>query len=412
MNLFTYSKIRIYLSSLIVISGASLILGGLAQLGGYRFYPELKFLHRPSLSFSDIQGFFKDLAVRRGGAYAFDALRQANLPPNTDIHLLGHAIGDVLYKQKGMEGINDCTQDFRNACSHSIVVGLFIDRGLNALEDITNVCRNAPGGTGAYAMCFHGLGHGILAYTGYDMERAVELCQKTGSEELNYVESAECIGGITMEMVSGVHDKTAWEKQKGKYFKATDPLYPCSASFIPMIGKANCLTYLTPYLWQVAGADLGSPKAEDFKKAFTYCSRLTGVYEQFQDICYGSFGKEFVTLAKSRDIRRVDEMTEAELKTVYDWCTLAEVKLGVASCLRQAINSLYWGGENKPYGAIKLCSVIDDAGLKDGCYKHVIGSFKYYNLTHPSRLYGLCRLLPESYKNECLRKDFMPIQKS
>ena len=117
-------------------------------------------------------------------------LKRASVPSGTDMHLLGHVVGDILYAQEGLKGIKTCTHDFRNACSHTIVVGLFSEQGEVALPKIAETCYQAPGGSGAYTMCFHGLGHGVLAYTGYDLTKAAQLCQKTGTTGYNYRESA------------------------------------------------------------------------------------------------------------------------------------------------------------------------------------------------------------------------------
>src|SRR3989338_10209532 len=136
--------------------------------------------------------------------------KAAPLGPNIDLHLLGHAVGDELYKQEGLNGITICDNDFRNACSHSIVIGLFYDKGDGALSEISEACRKAPGGSGAYTMCFHGLGHGILAATGYDMGKTAEYCKKTDTTTCKR-ESTECIGGSVMEIIGGgFHDREIW----------------------------------------------------------------------------------------------------------------------------------------------------------------------------------------------------------
>lgn len=369
---------------------------------GFKKYSELNQIQGKNLSFSELSKFFKELAIKKGAEHAFGVLNVAQLPPNTDLHLLGHAVGDILYKQQGLDGIKICTQDFRNSCSHSIVVGLFIDKGVEALEDISKVCREAPGGTGAYGMCFHGLGHGILAYTGYNMEKAVDLCKKTGTQALNYVETAECVGGITMEMVAGVHDKKAWELQKDNYLKNSDPLFPCNQPFIPAVAKPNCFIYLTPHLWEAAGGNIDDPKEKDFTKAFTFCSKLTGVNEVYQDVCYGGFGKEFVGLSMARDIRKISDMGDKQLRQVYEWCLLAKETKAIRSCLFMAINSIYWGGENKPTTVVNFCKVMNEPTFKNSCYEHSIGAFKFYNARTPSKLNGMCSILPENYKSRCL----------
>ncbi len=363
-------------------------------------YPELDYLKNNNLSFVDLTNYFKKVAVDKGAAYAFDVLRVATFPPNTDIHLLAHSVGDILYKQRGVDGIKICTQEFRNACSHSIVIGVLINKGIGALSEIANACKSAPGGSGAYGMCFHGLGHGILAYAGYDMRESVKLCQKLGTNEHHQIETMECVGGVMMEMVGGVHDKTAWEKQKNNYLKKEDPLFPCNQDFIPSIAKVNCYNYITPHLWEVAGANISHPTDSDLANSFAFCSKLTGSEAVYKDACYGGFGKEFIALAQSRDIRKISEMTQDQLKKVYDWCSLAGNIDGVVSCVSQAVNSLYWGGENKPDVAVAFCGVIKDDIVHDSCMNQLIGNFKYYNSNH-QKVLKLCSLLPETYKQKC-----------
>src|SRR3989344_6471857 len=86
-------------------------------------YAEARAIGDGARDFKELSDRFAQLARERGGVYAFEVLKQADLPPNTDLHLLGHIVGDELYKQEGLAGIAHCTQDFRNACSHSIVIG-------------------------------------------------------------------------------------------------------------------------------------------------------------------------------------------------------------------------------------------------------------------------------------------------
>ena len=92
-------------------------------------YAEADTIGKNVANFKELETRFQDLAKEKGGAYAYEVLKRAPLPPNTDLHLLGHAVGDVLYAQVGIDGIALCTQDFRNACSHSIVIGALNEFG-------------------------------------------------------------------------------------------------------------------------------------------------------------------------------------------------------------------------------------------------------------------------------------------
>jgi hypothetical protein len=357
-------------------------------------YPEIQELKGNSLNFNDLKKYFTELAHKKGAEYAYTVLKVADMPPNTDMHLMGHVVGDVLYKQQGLNGIKLCTKDFRNACSHSIVVGLLLDKGEGVLPEIAQACKQAPGGKGAYTMCYHGLGHGVLAYTAYNLPKTVELCQKTGSAESN-----ECIGGSIMEIISGGdHDKALWAKERTKYLKASDPFYPCISNFMPESAKPLCLTYLTPYLWEAVGANIGSPTDEDFKKSFALCTQLEN--QSYRDICYGGFGKEFTALAQARDIRRIEEMTEEQLLQTYNWCKLAIDQEGIWSCAHNTLSSLFWGGENDSAVSIRYCNVIPDADNKDRCFSDLISQVRGY-VDDVNYKKSFCQKLPTNIQSEC-----------
>ena len=365
-------------------------------------YPEIQELSKSQKNFSELTDYFQDIAKNKGGRYAFDILRLAPIPPNIDIHLLGHAIGDILYQQEGAGGMTACTNDFRNACSHSIVVGLFFDEGEEALETISQVCRQAPGGTGAYTMCFHGLGHGILAYADYDMQKAAEICNRAGTKEYNYRENSECIGGTVMEIIGGgFHDKELWAKQRVKYLDAKQPTSLCYKPFIPENARYMCFVYLTPFMFEAVGADLGRPGPEEFTKSFKFCESEAGA---MRDACFGGFGKEFIVLAQDRDIRQsqFEKTTDEQLARVYDWCKLASIKEGTAACINHAASSLYWGGENNRSVAIRFCGLMQDNEYFQGsCVHNMIQSVAVY-ISDQSYRRQFCGEIPEKYSDECL----------
>ena len=145
---------------------------------------------------------------------------------------------------------------------------------------------------------------------------------------------------------------------------------------------------------------MGHPSEKDFAISFKFCDALPAGDIAGRDVCFGGFGKEFTTLANERDIRNVDQMDEAHMKQVYDWCALAQNKNSIASCAASAMNSLYWGGENKPEGAIRLCGVISDAYQQRSCFMHLITSVQTYRSDAASRQ-DFCVMIPNTYQEEC-----------
>lgn len=364
-------------------------------------YGEAETISRDVRSFQGLSERFAELAREKGAVYAFEVLKRAELPPNTDLHLLGHAVGDELYKQKGIEGIADCTQDLRNACSHAIVIGALGEYGSATLDQIREACHRAPGGSGAYTMCFHGLGHGVLAFNEYDFTRTQEFCEKTGTDEYQHQEYSECMGGSVMEIISGGgHDQETWGTQRRTYLFRDRPLSFCQRAIFDDTTRGICYDYLTPFLFEAVGGNLGRPLPRDFERAFTFCDDLPGDDPDRQR-CYGGFGKEFLVLAQDRDVRHIEDMTRDQMLTVHSWCALAHDTEGTSACIVSAMRSAYWGGENDPKAAILLCSLADDEYHGD-CFSELTDAVGRYvkDITYRE---DYCSAIPLEFQDMCER---------
>ncbi len=364
-------------------------------------YTEWKVTHFADniASFDDLRDRFGAYAREHGALAAFQMLRDVPLPAHTDIHLLGHEVGDILYDQQGVPGMQHCTQEFRNACSHSIVIGALGDFGEGALEMIREACKKAPGGEGAYTMCYHGLGHGVFAYNAYDLTVTNSVCKNTGAEEYNDREYIECMGGTIMELMGGGgHDRKGWEEARKKYLSQKDPIGVCLRKEIPNAVRDICVIYLTPFIWENVGIDLGNPDPALFPKAFSYCtsSRLT---KQLRASCMEGFGKEFIGLALHQDYRSVNRLGDEEFMNMHAWCMSAPQPLDQASCLRGVASSLFWGGENDPKIAFRFCAISPNNSQKDACYTVIKDAIITF-VTNDERRAILCSQLPSSVEKE------------
>lgn len=357
-------------------------------------------LETVSVNFAAFSNFFLELAETNGAVHAFEVLKRAEIPPNIDVHLLGHVIGDELYRQQGIEGMKHCTHDFRNACSHTVVIGALLEHGMQVFDEVHDVCRQAPGGSGAYTMCFHGFGHGVLAYTEYEPQAAVALCKRVGTAEHSNREYYECAGGVTMEMTSGIHDPVVWEKKKAVYMPADDPLALCRNDYYPDEVKSVCYVYITPMLFAAAGADLGNPNPDTFADAFAMCDTIPKDRSSDRAACFGGFGKEFTVLAQNRDVRDMSSMQTEQLRTVATWCGMTDDSAGRQACLGQALASLYWGGENDPEVSIRFCDLLPNSTDVAQCFTNLFHSVAQY-VADPVYRAAICARVPESFVSEC-----------
>lgn len=387
---------RMLLFGVALLAGALLLWWGLSLP-----YTEARSIGKNVKNFKELSGRFETLAKEKGGEYAFEVLRRAELPPNTDLHLLGHVVGDELYLQEGVDGITVCTQDFRNACSHSIVIGALNEFGEGALPMIRDACRKAPGGSGAYTMCFHGLGHGVFAYYQYSIPETVDFCKSTGTQEYKNREYIECVGGMVMELMGGGgHDKESWFASRAKYLSRDTPLAPCDEALIPSETKPVCYMYLTPRLWELAGINPGKPDAALFSKAFGLCESIPKESSKERDACLGGFGKEFVPLAGSRDIRRVEDFSDEQLDRVHEWCREGPHAEARGACVKEALASFFWGGENDPEISFRFCALAG-AEEKNPCFGALLENIRAYTVGDTRS--RLCERLPAEFKEDCAK---------
>ncbi len=147
----------------------------------------------------------------------------------------------------------------------------------------------------------------------------------------------------------------------------------------------------------------GPPSDDTIKRAFSLCSQIDLNEGYSRENCYGGFGKEFAVLAKDRDIRKMDQLSEQEINQIYSWCDLADNQRGKKSCIKFAMNSIYWGGENSGHGAISFCNQAKNVDYKQYCFTELIGSVSFYN-DSPSYRKEFCTEIPLEMQALCLNK--------
>lgn len=364
--------------------------------------PELTYLTEHTLTMPQLTKFFTHIAEEKNTDYAYNVLEQAQLPPLTDVHVLAHFIGDVHYKTYGAKGIASCTEKFHYGCSHSIVVGLFTDKGESALEEIATVCQNAPGGVAAYLQCFHGLGHGILVYTGYDVARTAKICQATDADDTEPYESAECIGGAIMEIVGGgFHDKTTWTQQKGVYLNTEAPLALCLSDKIPEKAKRTCFSYVTPFLAESAGGTLWEKDPAILRQAFGFCDTLPR-NSSYRTGCYSGFGKEIVALALNKDTRDTEQITKEQIAWVYNQCALSGTEDGIQACITQALVLTYVRSTNRHTVGRRFCDNLPNSSVQKHCYTSLVNAARDFDTVN-ERL-SICNEIPAVYMNNCQKQ--------
>ena len=152
-----------------------------------------------------------------------DLIQAGDIDSATDTHSLAHVIGRQTARVLGLNGeaFLRCSTEFNYGCQHG-----FFEQSLasapNAAEAASNICADLVGSyskkTAFY--CYHGVGHGIMMASAYDLDRALGICDSLGDP----LASEGCWQGVFMENVNAVMRS---ESREG-VFSDEDPLAPCN----------------------------------------------------------------------------------------------------------------------------------------------------------------------------------------
>ena len=103
---------------------------------------------------------------------------------------------------------------------HGIIERAFLGQPTNKLAVVAGqLCSDSKITEQRFLLyqCIHGLGHGLMIYTGYDLPVSLKTCDGL-KEDFDQV---SCSGGVFMENFNSSYGVTS------KYLRKNDPIYPC-----------------------------------------------------------------------------------------------------------------------------------------------------------------------------------------
>ncbi len=179
-------------TKIVVLTGAGLLLlPALWQVSAILSAPET-----PERSALDVS-YWSDRIAASGGESAYQELAQATKAYSDDErHFAEHVFGEALYAHLGLSGLSLCDAEFSSGCYHSGFAKAIVEFGIEeGVKRAAALCAQKTNPT-ARTTCEHGIGHGLLAYIGYeerDIALALEACDAIPQTE------PWCHGGVFME---------------------------------------------------------------------------------------------------------------------------------------------------------------------------------------------------------------------
>lgn len=224
-------------------------------------------------------------------------------------HPLAHDLGRFAFRHHGSAeaAFLVCPPNMASGCYHGVLEAYV--RGLGGALDadaLGDVCGRAvleARGPFGQFQCLHGMGHGLMMYAGYDLDRSLALCDLLRSEW----ERGSCHGGVFMENIASAigvqrfrddaHDPHAGHHGHSRGAPdPTRPLHPCDA--VDARYGSACFLIQTAAILHFNG--------HDFAAAFAACDAAPA---PFVPDCYRSMGRD-ISGATDRDAIRTLELCD------------------------------------------------------------------------------------------------------
>jgi hypothetical protein len=300
-------------------------------------------------------------------------------------HEFVHYLGADLYKAK-----NNLAEAFINGSSlcdsgmfHGIMEGYIqveTTGQTNPLQRLPEIASHACDGLnnhpavspGMYSLCFHGLGHGLMAVLDYELPTALSYCDKAAQ---NFIGS--CYTGVFME-----NNTTAafpeWSNHLSKYTGSLkDPTYPCR--ILDKKYLENCYRHQAVALL----ADIRF----DYKEGFKLCTLFP---PQYQDICV--IGMSNNIPGPHIDTVGVEQTCRLALDIDERTYTL---------CLKGALQQLVQFHTGNPLPAVEFCSSAVEDKQPD-CWQEAAIQVSSW-VPDNGRNQNICKDFPEGIpRSQCL----------
>ncbi len=200
--------------------------------------------------------------------------------------------------------------------------------------------------------CLHGLGHGLMIHTGYDLPGSLRACDGVGDV---FVRDS-CTGGVFMENFGTSY------AVRSRYVRDSDPMYPCNV--VAERHKRSCYGLVTINLLRIERRDL--------RKVAEGCERSGE--QRWIRVCFESFGRDVSAI-----VRHVAPRARAVCRLARD---------GEADCLRgvaQEITNSDAGGRR----AGAFCAIVR-IRARGRCFEGV-GAVLAAVTPDPVKLRAACR---------------------
>jgi len=315
---------------------------------------------------------FGNIAYREGPKPAldlFDEKSKSDKAVEADCHRIAHTIGAASLEYfKG--SVARALASGRSTCwsgyYHGVVEHAFLGTPAEEVPaKARSICVGADIRKTSYIayQCVHGLGHGLMIHTGYDLPESLRVCDQLETEW----DQTSCHAGVFMENVSSSYGV------KSRWLRDSDLIYPCNV--VKERHKLYCYLMVTS---RILGAN-----GYDWKKTVTTCKKSE---KRWIATCFQSLGRD------------ASGNTRQNAPQILSICGLAG-KLA-RQCIYGAARDIV-SNDAGPKRAVPLCEGAP-ATSRAYCYEGIgtiLGGLHAYR----DERRAACRAVTKRYFDDCAR---------
>ncbi len=287
-----------------------------------------------------------------------------------DCHERAHEIGRITYQLYGSIAFKECSNECHSGCRHGATEAYFKERGTQSLEDdLNNLCNNEKNEFSKH-QCYHGVGHGLMAWANYDINHALKSCDLINSTQAQ----SSCYSGIFMEnVVGGLNEEDGSDHYT--IYLSDDYHMPCNVIDDKYV--LDCYFFQSSRMAILANAN--------FTKVSQECSKAPN--EESIRYCFISMGRD------------ISGINLRDPKKSYDLCVNSTENLQrTEHCLTGVMYDAFWETTQKE-SAIEFCSILNETTMQNYCFEYIINRSK--ELLTKEEQTNFCLEIPEKFNQTC-----------
>ncbi len=260
-------------------------------------------------------------------------------------HDTAHKAGRFAYELFEEKAFQQCGSECHSGCYHGATEAYFRDNGTDNLSARLGTLCNSELNTFFSHQCVHGIGHGLMAWTSYDLPEALKAC------DLLSMRQDSCWTGVFMENIVGGLVKDEVEKNSDAdsahytEYLSDDPHFPCTA--VEDKYKGSCYFLQTSRMMQLF--------ASDFGKIAQSCAKAS---EPYLRSCFESMGRDVGGTHRNNPAAAIAACAKSPSSQFRLWCN------------NGAVQDSFWDPSGQD-NALNYCALLTSPDEKTGCYETI-----------------------------------------